>query len=140
MAAKVANKRRAERSDSKTALGRLLIVSLAGMALLTGLLFLAAAICLRKDASGWMLPLSAYLCCALSAFPAGCFAAKAVGSNALLCGLLCALPLCVLLLVLSLALYGTLGTGFLIGSALLLFFGALGGITVSNLRHKRRYR
>ena len=140
MPAKVGNRRRTERSAGKSGLGRLALVSLSGMALLTGLLFLAAVICLRRDASGWALPLAAYLCCAVSAFPVGCFAAKAVGKSGLLCGLLCALPLCILLLILCLALYGSVGTGFLIGCALLLFFGALGGVVMLNLRHKRHYK
>ena len=109
MPAKVGNRRRTERSAGKSGLGRLALVSLSGMALLTGLLFLAAVICLRRDASGWALPLAAYLCCAVSAFPVGCFAAKAVGKSGLLCGLLCALPLCILLLILCLALYGRHG-------------------------------
>jgi putative membrane protein (TIGR04086 family) len=140
MRAKVGNKRRPEHTANKSVFGRAALISLSGMALLTGLLFLAAAICLHRDASGWMLPAAAYLCCAASAFPVGCFAAKAVGKSGLLCGLLCALPLCILLLILSIALHGTVGTGFLIGCALLLFFGASGGVTVLNLRRKRRYR
>lgn len=140
MAAKVGSRRKAEHADSKTKLGKLALASLSGMLLLTGLLFLSAVISLQRDASGWVLPLEAYLCCAVSAFPAGCFAAKAVGKSGLLCGLAAALPLCLLLLILCLALYGSVGIGFLIGSALLLVFGALGGIVILNLRHRKRYR
>ena len=116
------------------------LIALSGMALLTGSLFLAAAVCLHRDVPDRVLPLAAYLCCAVSAFPVGCAAARAVGKSGLLCGLLSALPLCVLLLVLCLVLYGSVGAGYLIGCALLLFFGALGGVTVLNLRHRRRYR
>ena len=140
MAAKVGNRRRTERSDGKYTFKKPALISLCGMALLTGLLFLAAVICLQKDVSGTVLTPAAYLCCAVSAFPVGCFAAKAVGRSGLLCGLVCALPLCVLLLILCLALYGSVGTGFLIGCALLLCFGALGGVAAMNLKHRRRYR
>lgn len=140
MAAKVGTGRRPERSAGKAKFAGLAFASLIGMVLLTALLFLAAFVCLRTDASDRVLPLSAYLCCAVSAFPAGCLAAKSVGKSGLLCGLFAAVPLCLLLLILCLALYGSVGTGFLIGCALLLFFGALGGIAVLNLRHKRRYR
>ena len=140
MPAKVGNRRRTERSDGKTRLGKLAMISLSGMALLTGLLFLAAVICLHRDVSERMLPLAAYLCCVVSAFPVACVAAKAVGKSGLLCGLLSALPPCVLLLILCLALHGSVGSGYLIGCALLLFFGALGGIAALNLRRRRRYR
>ena len=140
MAANVGNRRKSDRSNGKYKFKQPALISLCGMTLLTGLLFLTAVICLQKDASGPVLTLAAYLCCAVSAFPVGCFAAKAVGKSGLLCGLVCALPLCVLLLILCLALYGSVGTGFLIGCALLLLFGALGGIMILNLRRKRRYR
>ena len=140
MAAKIGTKRRPEHAAGRAKLTGLVLSSAAGTALLTGSLFLAAFVCLQKDASGWALRLSAYLCCALSALTAGCFAAKSVGKSGLLCGLLAAVPLCILLLILCLAMYGTVGKGFSIGSALMLFFGALGGIGILNIRHKRRYK
>ncbi len=140
MTAKAVRRRRTEQITGRSKFGKILPASGIGMGLLTGLLFLAAAICLRQNASGWLLPLCAYLCCAVSAFSAGCIAAKRVGKSGLLCGLLASLPLCLLLLILCLALYGAVGPGFFIGSALILFFGALGGIAALNLRRKKRYR
>ncbi len=141
MAVKGGTGRKPDRPAGRTKLGKLAFASLIGMALLTGLLFLTAWICLRSDASsGWTLQFAAYLCCAVSAFPVGCFAAKAVGRSGLLCGLLAALPLCILLLILCFALYGSVGAGFLIGAVLILFFGACGGIAALNIRRKRRYR
>jgi putative membrane protein (TIGR04086 family) len=134
------NSRRPDTTGAKSKVGRVALISLVGTALLTALLFLAAAICLHNDATGWFLPLSAYLCCAVSSFPVGCFAAKAVGKSGLLCGLAASLPLCLLLLILCLALYGSVGSGFLIGAALILLCGALGGFAILNHRHKRRYR
>ena len=140
MKGKAGYKHRTEKSASASKLRRLPVVSAAGMALLTGFLFLAAFICLRTDASGALLQAAAYVCCAASAFPAGFAAAKSFGRSGLLCGLLCSLPLCILLLILCLALCGSVGSGFLIGTSLILLSGALGGITALNLRHKRKYR
>ena len=119
MAERVGNKKRAEPFSGKMKLKKPALIALAGAALLTGLLFLAAVICVRCDASGWMLPVAAYLCCAASAFPVGFFTARSVGKSGLICGLLSALPQCILLLCLCLALYG---------------------IAALNLRHKRRFR
>ena len=140
MTGKAGKSRRPERSDGKTKIVRLVLTAAAGAALLTCLLFLAAAVCLHTDASGWALPLSAYLCCAVSAFPIGCIAAKTVGKSGLLCGLLASLPQCLLLLILCLSMYGSVGSGFPVGTALLLLFGALGGIAARNVRRKKRYR
>lgn len=140
MTVKVGYKRRTERSARRTKLGTLALISLGGMLLFIGLLFLAAFICLRRDASGWFLPLCAYACCAVSAFPVGYITAKYIGKSGLLCGLLSSLPLCILLLILCLSLYGTAGSGLLIGTALMLLSGTFGGVTALHLRHRKRYR
>ena len=134
------NKRTAERSDGKRMIKKVAAAAGIGAVLFMCLMFLVSFICLRMDTFGWILPAAAYLCCVLSAFPCGCIASRSVGKSGMLCGLLSSIPLCVLLLILCLALYGSVASGYWIAVGLSLSFGALGGIAALNIRRKRRYR
>lgn len=140
MNVKVGYKRKQDRSGSKTMLAKIALSSGIGLALFASLLLLAAVVCLRIDNAAWIVPLSAFLCCAAAAFPTGCIAARSVGKSGMLCGLLATLPTALFLLILCLSLNGTIGSGYWIGIALILCFGALGGISALNFPRRKRYR
>lgn len=118
----------------------LCVVGAVGMLLLGLLLCVSAAVSLRMDADASVLRLSAYACCALSALVIGLIAGKTVGKNAPLSGLLAALPQALLLLILCLALYKGVGTGFLIACVAIPVCGAAGGLASVRRRRRQRYR
>lgn len=129
----------AARSDG-SAIRSLCVVGAVGVLLLGLLLCASAAVCLRTDADTSVLRPCAYACCAFSALATGLIAGKTVGKNAPLSGLLAALPQVLLLLILCLALYKGVGTGFLIACVAIPLCGAAGGLGSVRLRRRRRYR
>ena len=138
MTAKAGFTQRRERSVLSTKAGKIAISSVLGIVMLTALFLIASLICLHKNASGFVLQAAAYACSAVSSFFAGVVAAKAIGRSGLVYGSLASLPICIFLLILCVSMYGSVGYGYMIASALMLLSGASGGIAALNLRRRRR--
>ena len=111
-----------------------------GLILLTGFLFLASWIALRNDWSTAILPAAAYICCGLSAFLCSFVCAKSISARKALFGILCTLPILILLLILCLTLYGKIGTGFAIAALVVLASAALGSIVAVRRKTKKTYK
>ena len=119
---------------------KVLIASVIGIALTVGALLLSCALALRNDLSGMILMILAFVSCLVPSFIAGFIAGKAIRKSGILYGALSAVPMCLFLIVLCAAFYGSLGGKLALCSVCMLLLGATGGICAVNTHRKRRYR
>lgn len=119
---------------------KILIASAVGIALSVGALLLSCALVLRNDLSGTVPILLAFASFVISSFIAGFISGKTIRRNGIVYGALSAMPMCLFLLILCAAFYGSLGGKLALCSVCMLVFGASGGICAVNIRQKRRYR
>ena len=134
-------KRRTETKHVTNPLIHVAVFAASGMILLTALLFFSAFLALQKDWSGKILTVSAYICCAVSAFLCGFFCAKTAANRKALFGIVSSLPMLLLLAVFCFAFYGKVGSGFAVCSILIPLCAALGSVlTVRRKKTKRKYK
>ena len=132
--------RKSDLSARSDVVRKILLTSASGVLLLAVFLLACAAICLHYNWSGILLKVCVYASCALASLQTGFIAGKAFKKSGMLYGSLCALLTGILPLMLSLILYRKVGSGFVLAAALIVLFGALGGVLSVNMRHKRKYR
>ena len=135
------SERPARRLQKKhSAIVHVIIFSVIGAALWTAMLFLAAFLALQKDWNSTALTVSAYVCCALSAFACSFCCAKSAPERKALQGILSALPTLLLLAVLCLTMHNGIGGGFGVACLLIILCAALGGLLAIRRKTKKRYK
>lgn len=119
---------------------KVLIASAVGIVLTVCLLLLSSVLVLRNDLPESIQTVFAFFSCLVSSFLAGFIAGKALQKSGIVYGTVSTLPICLFLMILCAAFYGSVGGKYALCSLLMLVFGAIGGICAVNLRPKRRYR
>lgn len=119
---------------------RVMIAAFCGILLMSGFFLLSASLILKNDLSE---PIPQVLSCLSCLFPAlisGWIAGKLLRKNGLAFGSVSTLPICLVLLCLCAAFYGSVSVKYAIVFVLSLLLGGLGGILAVNTKRKRRYK
>ena len=134
MSNKIKNK-----TKSNSPIIKILIGTAIGSVLMIVMFLGASGLILSRDLKGTSVAFLAFLCLIFSGLITGFITVKQIKISGLLYGLLSGLPLCLLLMILTISFGGRLGTNFIFGVLTLLFASAIGGILSVNLKRKIKY-
>ena len=141
MSAVKATKRRPAENDTKRTVKSALRGTLIGTAVLFILLIALSAVCLKADPEGGTVYLICVLVsCAVSAFSSGFISVRPIRKNGALLGMFSVLLPALACVAAVLICAGSVGKNMLFAFAVMLIFGAFGGISAANMRKNQRKR
>lgn len=134
------SKRGRETSAKKKTVLSVLKGSAVGTVLFFLLLLLASRAVLRFDLDSALLTVFAFAVAAVAAFAAGFAAVRPTRKNGVPMGAVSAVPILAVVAVAAAITSGSVGRNMLIAAAIMLVFGAVGGIAAVNFRKKKSRR
>lgn len=130
-----AKRRREQGGNTQTA--RILLKSLAvGLACMAVFLSVASVLSCSMDINQKLIPAVALFAAAVSAFAGGLYAAKKIGRRGLISGALSQIGLFLCLAVIASLLTRSVSLWILVPLAVIILFGALGGLTAVNTKRR----